>query len=179
MRKTQDIVQTGLFAALVFLATGSLRVAVMPGGGLIHTGTVILFMVAVVFGPLKGALAGSIGMALFNLTTEWVVWAPYTFVIRFVMGYIIGWIANIRGSQGRDWKLNLLALSVSALWFLPTTYLAKLMIVGPGVDWRLPMAAIPGNVAQLALALVFGLPGIPRIVKLRDIHFKKHVRSYR
>lgn len=164
--KTLDLVQTALFAALVFLATSSIRVPVMPGAGLIHTGTVILFIVAVCFGPVKGALAGSSGMALFNLTTEWAVWAPYTFVIRLVMGYLIGWVAHVRGAQGRSWKLNLTALLVSAVWFLPTTYVAQIVI--QGVDWRVPMAAIPGNLAQLGLALAFGLPAIPRIIKVRD-----------
>lgn len=179
MRKTQDIVQTGLFAALIFLATSSVRVPVMPGGGLIHTGTVILFIVAVCFGPVKGALAGSIGMALFNLTTEWAVWAPYTFVIRIVMGYLIGAIANWKGAEGRSWKLNVAALLLSAIWFLPTTYIAQLMILGPGTSWLLPIGAIPGNVAQLVLALAIGLPAIPRINRVRDkVLYKKTRKTY-
>lgn len=166
MKRTMDLVQTAFFIALVFLATSSVRVPVMPGGGLIHTGTVILFIVAVCFGPVKGALAGSLGMALFNLTTEWVVWAPYTLVIRFVMGYMIGKIANINGAGGKNWKLNAAALFLSGIWFLPTTYVAQIM--NQGVDWRVPMAAIPGNVVQLGLAFVFGMPVIPRIIKIRD-----------
>jgi len=179
VRKTQDLVQTSLFIALVFLATSSLRIPVMPDGGLIHTGTVILFIVAVCFGPVKGALAGSIGMALFNLSSEWAVWAPYTFVIRIVMGYIIGHIANFRYAEGRSWKLNVLALLISGIWFIPTTYVAQLMILGPGTDWRLPIAAIPGNLVQLGLALIFGLPAIPRIITLRDkILYKNSRRSF-
>ncbi|MCL1950139.1 MAG: ECF transporter S component [Turicibacter sp.] len=180
MKKVQDLVQTSMFIALVFLATSSVRVPVVPGAGLIHTGTVILFIVACAFGPLKGALAGSLGMALFNLTTEWAVWAPYTFVIRFVMGLIIGSIAYSQGRKGRSWKMNLLALFISALWFLPTTYIAQMMIQGIEFgDWRIPLLALPGNLAQLALALVIGLPAIPRIAKLRDtVLYKKSRRSF-
>ena len=164
MKKTVDLVQTAVFASMVFVATSLIRIPVMPGAGLIHTGTVILFVVAVCFGPVKGALAGSIGMALFNLTSEWAVWAPYTFIIRLVMGYIIGSIAHINGYGGRNMKVNVLALLISAIWFIPTTYVAQIMI--QGVDWRIPMAAIPGNVAQLVLALVIGLPMIPKINKI-------------
>lgn len=171
MNKTIDITQTAIFTALVFLATSSFRVPVVPGAGLIHTGTVVLFIVATCFGPIKGALAGSFGMALFNLTTEWAVWAPYTFVIRIVMGYLIGRIANCKGAQGRSWKLNILALLLSGIWFIPATYIAQLMITG--ADWYIPLAAIPGNLAQLGLALVFGLPVIPKMVKLRDEVFYK------
>jgi len=88
------------------------------------------------------------------------------------MGFLLGWIANLRGAEGRSWKLNVTALLVSAIWFLPTTYVAQIMI--QGVDWRVPFAAISGNLAQLGLALVIGLPAIPRIVKLRDEVLYKH-----
>ena len=164
MKKTVDLVQTAMFASMIFVATSLIRVPVMPGAGLIHTGTVILFVVAVCFGPVKGALSGSIGMALFNLTTEWAVWAPYTFIIRLVMGYIIGRIAHMNGYSGRNMKVNVIALLVSAIWFIPTTYIAQIMI--QGVDWRVPIAAIPGNIAQLVLALVIGLPMIPKVNKV-------------
>lgn len=166
MKKTNDIVQTALFATLVFIATSSVRVPVMPGGGLIHTGTAVMFIIAVSFGPFKGALAGAIGMSLFNLTSEWAMWAPYTFVIRIVMGYMIGTIANLKNSRGKSWKLNAAAIVVSAFWFLPTSYVAQILIFG--LDWRIPLLAIWGNVAQLILALVIGLPLIPRVNKLRD-----------
>lgn len=152
------MVQVALFVAIVYVATWIISLPVMPGGGLVHTGTAALFVISVCFGPKKGAIAGSVGMALFNLTSMWVAWTPYTFVIRLVMGLIIGGIASWRGAGGKRPVQNVIALLVAGLWFLPTAYVAQVMIMG--VPWEVPVAAIPGNVMQLVLALAIGLPMI-------------------
>ena len=110
MNKTRDLVLTAFLIAIVFIAT-FIRVPTTPGGGLVHLGSVALFVISAVFGPKKGAIAGALGMALFNLTTEWVMWAPYTFVIRLVMGFIIGSIANIGGRGGKNIYLSILERS--------------------------------------------------------------------
>ncbi|MCL2397245.1 MAG: ECF transporter S component [Defluviitaleaceae bacterium] len=155
MSKTRDLVLTALLVAVVFVAT-YFRVPTGPTGGLVHLGTVALFVICVVFGPKKGAIAGAFGMALFNLTTEWAVWAPYTFVIRIVMGYIMGSVAHFGGAGGKKPVRNVLALVAGGAWFIPAAYAAELMIFR--VQWQVPVASIPGNVMQLVLALVAGLP---------------------
>ena len=156
--KTRDLVLVALFVAIVYIATWIISLPVMPGGGLVHTGTAALFVISVCFGPKKGAIAGSVGMALFNLTSIWVAWAPYTFVIRLVMGLIIGYVAHWRGAQGKKPVQNVIALAAGGLWFLPTSYVAQIMIMR--VPWEVPMAAIPGNVMQLVIALALGMPMI-------------------
>ena len=156
--KTKDMVQVALFIAIVYIATWIISIPVMPGGGLIHTGSAALFIISVCFGPKKGAIAGSVGMTLFNLTSMWVHWAPYTFVIRLVMGLIIGYIAHWRGAGGKNPIQNVVALIAGGLWFLPAAYVSQIMIMR--VPWEVPMAAIPGNAVQLVLALAIGMPMI-------------------
>ena len=156
LSKTKDLVLTALFIAIVFIAT-NIRVPTTPtGGGLVHLGTVALFVISVTFGPRRGAIAGSIGMALFNLTSDWVMWAPYTFVIRLVMGVIVGYIANMGGAGGKTFFLNIAALFAGGLWFLASAYVAQVMIFA--VPWEVPLASIPGNMMQIVLALLIGLP---------------------
>jgi len=145
-----------MLIAIVFVATNiRLPNPFSPTGGLMHLGTVALFVSAACFGPKKGAAAGSIGMALFNLMSEWSFWAPYTLVIRAVMGFIIGYVAFAKGAKGRRPWQNILALVMSGLWFIPATYAAEMIITRNPVA---PLPSIPGNLIQLAVALAAGPP---------------------
>ena len=42
------------------------------------------------FGPKKGAIAGAVGMGLFDLIMGWTLWAPFTILTRGLQGYIVG-----------------------------------------------------------------------------------------
>jgi len=160
--KTKDIVITGLLIAVIYISTAFINFPLpfSPDGGLVHLGTVMLFVISVVFGGTKGAFAGSLGMSLFNLTSPWVVWAPFTFVIRFVMGYVIGYISNYKGAKGQSMGLNYLSLGIAALWFFIGSYIAGAIILG---DWVIPVTHIPGNVLQIVLAMSLGMPIISLI----------------
>ena len=96
---TKDLVETALLIALVYIATRfiNIRLPIAASGGLVHLGNTMLFIAAIVFGPKKGAAAGAFGMGLFDLLSEWAMWAPFTFVVRGIMGYIIGKIAWSNG----------------------------------------------------------------------------------
>ena len=60
----------------------------------------MLFIASILFGPKKGALAGAIGMGLFDLVGGWLLWAPITIVARGLQGYIVGKIAWSNGRKG-------------------------------------------------------------------------------
>ena len=74
---------TALFIALtyVFTAFVNIRLPIAANGGLIHLGNVPLFIAAILYGRMVGAIAGGVGMALFDLLSGWTLWAPFTLVI--------------------------------------------------------------------------------------------------
>ena len=80
-KDTIKIVVSGMFIALVIVAT-FINVP-FPGavGGLVHLGTLMMLIIALRFGRYYGALAGGIGMALFDVLSGWALWAPGTFVV--------------------------------------------------------------------------------------------------
>ena len=154
---TKDMVQTALLTALVFVATYfiNIRLPIIASGGLVHLGTAMLFIAAIVFGKEKGAIAGAVGMGIFDLSSGWAVWAPFTFVIRGIMGYIIGAIAYSRGKNGNSFLLYLLAVVISALWMIAGYYIAEIILYG---NWLAPIASIPGNITQNVVGAFIGLP---------------------
>lgn len=161
-RATLELVTTGLMIALVFLFTKfiNIRLPISVNGGLIHLGNVPLFIAAIAFGPRMGALAGGIGMAIFDLTSGWTLWAPFTLVVRAGMGYIIGTIAQRR--CGESFGLNVAAILAGTMAMLVGYYFTEVILYG---NWFVPFTSIPGNVLQILTASLIALPILPRINK--------------
>lgn len=160
---TKDLVESSLLIALVFIATKfiNIRLPISINGGLIHLGNVILFTSAIVFGKRKGALAGGIGMALFDLVSGWTLWAPFTLVLRGIMGYIIGKIAWANNKNGDNTITNIIAIILAGIWMLVGYYVTEVLLYGNIVS---PLTSIPGNIVQILIGLILGVP-LAKILK--------------
>lgn len=154
--KTFDLVLTAILSTLVLVSTVFINIKLPIGqGGLIHLGTGALFIVAILFGPKKGALAGAIGMGLFDIFGGWIIWAPTTIVARALQGYIVGKIAWSNGHRGDSVRLNILAAVASTPVMLAVYY------IGQGImynNWVAPLASIPGDLIQSAVGLLIAIP---------------------
>lgn len=148
-----EIAITGVCIALTFIATGfiNIRLPLAANGGLVHLGNVPLFLAAIIYGKRTGALAGSFGMALFDLMGGWVLWAPFTFVIVGLMGYTVGLITE----KHRGFGWNVLAIAVACVIKVAGYYIAEGIIYG---NWVAPVMSIPGNLVQIGVAAVLVLP---------------------
>ena len=151
---TKDLVETALLIALVYIATRfiNIRLPIAASVGLVHLGNTMLFIAAIVFGPKKGAAAGAFGMGLFDLLSEWAMWAPFTFVVR---GYIIGKIAWSNGREGNNMLVNIAGILVSGVWMIAGYYATEGILYG---NWVSPVMSIPGNITQIVVGLVIGVP---------------------
>lgn len=161
--KTKDLVVSSLLISLVFIATKfiNIRLPISINGGLIHLGNTMLFISAIVFGKRKGAIAGSFGMALFDIVSGWVLWAPFTFIIRGVMGYIIGTVSWGNNRNGDSSLYNFLGVVLSGIWMIGGYYLTEVILYG---NWIAPVTSIPGNITQILIGIIIGLP-IAKILK--------------
>lgn len=143
------IVITALFIALtyVFTAFVNIRLPIAANGGLIHLGNVPLFIAAIQFGRKVGAIAGGVGMALFDLLSGWTLWAPFTLVIVGLMGYVTGLIAERKDKFG--WYV--LAFVIACAIKVAGYYIAEAIIYQ---NILVPVSSIPGNILQVAAAAV-------------------------
>lgn len=165
---TRDLVETALLIALVFIATRfiNIRLPIASSGGLVHLGNTMLFISAIVFGKKKGAIAGSFGMALFDLLSEWAIWAPFTFIVRGIMGYIIGSIAWSNNKRGSNIVTNIAAIVISGVWMIFGYYVTEIILYG---NYIKAIASIPGNITQIVIGIVIGVP-VAQILK-------KHIKN--
>ena len=146
------ITVTALAIALtyVFTACVNIRLPVAANGGLIHLGNVPLFVFAIIFGKKTGAIAGGIGMGLFDLLSGWTAWAPFTLVVAGAMGFVVGLITEKK--QGYRW--NVVAMLAALAIKISGYYVAEGLLYG---NWIAPVTSIPGNVIQVVTAMVIVL----------------------
>lgn len=165
---TRELTLMGLLVAIVFVMTYyiQIRLPIAVNGGLIHMGNVALFTVALVLGKKRGAMAGAFGMTLFDILSGWGAWAPYTFVVRGVMGYIIGGVSDSKGNNGKSMVFNGLAIGLGSLWMIVGYYVSEVIMYG---NWTAPMTSIPGNLIQLAIGAIVAIPLSKMLMRVQTI----------
>jgi uncharacterized membrane protein len=143
---------TALGTALVYVFTAfiNVRLPIAAAGGLIHLGNVPLFIFAILFGKKTGAIAGGVGMGLFDLLSGWTLWAPFTLVIVALMGYVVGLITEKK--KGFGWYVA--AIAAACVIKVAGYYIAEGIIYG---NWISPALSIPGNLVQIGVAAVIVL----------------------
>ena len=163
--KTFHTILSAMLIALVFVSTLflNIRLPITANGGLVHLGSAMLFIISIIFGPKKGAIAGAFGMGLFDLVSGWTLWAPFTFIARGMQGYVIGKIAWSFHHQGNHVLLNSLAIIISIPVMLTGYYICEVILFQ---SWIIPFASIPGNLVQNIVGLLIAIPVCRMLKKL-------------
>ncbi len=158
MTITKKLTINAMCIALTFVATAfiNIRLPIMANGGLVHLGNVPLFLSAILFGKKTGAVAGAFGMGLFDLLSGWTAWAPFTFIIVGIMGYVVGSIAEKKTTLWYSVAV-LAALLIKIIGY----YIAEVILYQ---NWATPLMSIPGNIIQVVVA---GVIVVPTAVALR------------
>lgn len=152
MKKINDtyfLTITAISIALVYVFTAfvNIRLPIVANGGLIHLGNVPLFIVAMLYGKKIGALAGGIGMGLFDLLSGWIPWAPFTLIVVGLMGYTIGKICEKHSS----FSAKIIAMVLACVIKIVGYYIAESIIYG---NLLVPVSSIPGNLVQIGVASI-------------------------
>ena len=83
-----------VFSALAFVATRFIQIPILQTGGYLNFGEAIIYIAAIFFGPFVGGLVGAIGPALADVTSPYAAFAPFTFVIKGIEGFVVGKISS-------------------------------------------------------------------------------------
>jgi uncharacterized membrane protein len=157
---TRNVVLGALFIAIVTLMTFVNVPLFGPQGGLIHLGYVALFPIAILYGRYLGLIAGGVGMALFDVLSGWSAWAPGTFVIVGLIGYVVG-----RLTTNKSGLVNIvLAMTVGSLISIGGYFLYNAFVMGFGVESA--SVSLIGDSLKVFASLgitLFTLPALRRI----------------
>ena len=141
-----EITMCGVFAALTFLLTRYIQVQIIPAkGGLVHLGNVPMFFAAAFFGKRVGAICGGVGMALSDVLSPWIVYAPATLIVVGLMGFVFGLIVKKKPTI-----VNLIVAIKLVGYYLFEVLLTSSFVV--------PLASIPGNIMQIVTGAIIAIP---------------------
>lgn len=103
-KKLATIVAVGLMAALCFV--GNYLQIKIPNGVVItriHFGNSMCLLAGLLFGPIAGGLASGIGAGLYDLLDPaYIISAPFTFLAKFAMGFICGYLSKSKKRLGNE-----------------------------------------------------------------------------
>ena len=123
---TRRLAYGGLMAALIALLTAYVRLDILffiSMRGYAHLGDVGIVLSSLVMGPFA-AVPAALGSAIADLLAGYVTYAPFTLVIKGVMGFVLGkWLAAKRLSVRNVCLLVLTAAFMVGAYFLTDTLL--------------------------------------------------------
>ena len=88
--KTNKLVLTALMVCLVLLATYIIKIPSPFTQGYVHLGDTMVFLSVLLLGKKGGAVAAGLGSALADLLGGYAAYAPWTFLIKALMAFIMG-----------------------------------------------------------------------------------------
>ena len=160
-----QLILAGILAALVAVATFFVQIPNPATHGYINFGDIMIFVSALTFGPIVGGLAGSIGSSIADIAGGYGYFAPFTFVIKGAEGAIAGLISN-RVSIRRD----VLAVVFAGLEMIVGYFLAEFFPLQLG--WA-ALTEVPGNISQIVVSAIIGIPITLLIRKRLPAPFKQ------
>ena len=140
----RKLVFAGVFAALTFVVFTFLSIRIpTPGAGQVsvHLGNAFVVLGALLLGSLYGGIGGAVGLTIADLIDPvYIVEAPITFLIKFLMGVIVGIIAHRFGhittetdhSKVLRWVIaaTFAGLAFNALFDPLLRYFYKILVLG-------------------------------------------------
>lgn len=158
--KTRDLTLTALLIALTTAATMVIRIPVPATQGYINLGDSMVYVSALLFGPVTGMLAGGIGSALADILGSYTQFAPYTLVIKGLEGFLVGLVAwRLAGGPRRSVggiAGAIAGIAVGGAVMVAGYFLAESYILGIGVTAA--KAEVPGNIFQVVGGLIVAIP---------------------
>lgn len=113
-KKVKQLALAALFAALSYIGFQFFRFDIPVGAEktAFHLGNTFVALGALLLGGSVGGLAGAVGLTIADLTSGYATSAPKTFILKLVIGLIVGFVASrFKLSEVKD-KGRLLILTI-------------------------------------------------------------------
>lgn len=134
-----------LVSSVVLVSTLYLKIPTATG--YIHLGDGVIFAASLVFGPTFGSITGALGSSMADILGAYVIWAPWTFLIKGIAGWLVGKFGYRAGKQRR------LAGMITGALFIIAGYAAVTAVMySPAAV----AGEILGNILQTASAILIG-----------------------
>ncbi len=160
--RTRKLVYTAMFAVINYVAFtyGKITIPVTAGTSTaIHIANAVVVLSSWFLGPVYGGLSGAIGLSIADLLDpRYIVSAPKTFLLKFLIGFISGTVArHFHLKEKTDRKEITGAATVSAIAGLGFNVIADPIV---GYLYRNYLLGIPQDAAKIIATWVAGATAI-------------------
>ena len=162
INKSKSISIVAVFSALAFVSTRFLQIPILQTGGYLNFGEAVIYLAAIVFGPIVGGLVGAIGPALADLSSPYAAFAPFTFVIKGLEGLVVGKIAENKEKN----VVRVIAIIMGGLIMIVGYCIVEVYV------FMIPLAValieVPFNIIQMSVG---GFVAILLAKKIKNMNF--------
>ena len=144
--KTKELCIKALLIALVTVTTMAVRIPIPATSGYIHLGDSVIILSGVFFGWEYGLLAGGLGSMFADILGGYAHWAPFTLIIKMLMGLAVGKIANYSGEKGNFFNArNVVAAAVGIIIMVVGYLIGGTVLKG---SFAVALTSVPFNIIQ-------------------------------
>ena len=168
-KKTKILVITALMICLVVLGTIVFRIPVPMTKGYIHLGDAMIYLAVLLLGKKHGSAAACLGSALGDIIGGYAFWAPFTFVIKFVMAFTAGLTIETHHSKHEPGTFRRTLLYITGMTAGGLIMCAGYMIVERFMygGWAPAFIGVPWNIGQFAAGIVIALGAYQALSKTK------------
>lgn len=120
----------GIFGALTCVVTMIISIPIPATQGFINIGDAIVMLTALLFGPIIGGIAGGVGSALADIFLGYLMYAPATFIIKGLEGFIIGLISNPKINERKIGYRDFVGVAVGGLIMVFGYFIYEIILFG-------------------------------------------------
>jgi uncharacterized membrane protein len=150
------IAVSAIFAALVFVATYSFVISIPATSGYFNLGETVIYVAALLFGPLVGAISGGVGAMIADILLG-PQFAPGTLVIKGIEGTIVG-LLNFRLLKYTQNRTLVAGISIflGGLEMVAGYFIYEQLVLG--YPLAVALTEVPFNLVQMAVGLIIAIP---------------------
>lgn len=84
---TKNLVRTSILTAIVYVSMSLLHITLFNSA--LHLGSLVIVVISLIFPRKQAIYASSIGATLFDIFSGYLIYAPFTFIARLSLSYIV------------------------------------------------------------------------------------------
>lgn len=143
---TKTLTKLGMLMALTTVMTMVIHIPSVATNGYVNLGDMVVFLAAMMLGRKGGFIVGGIGSGLADLLLGYSHYAPITFIVKGLEGYIAGAILQTKIGK----KMPIVATVIGGMWMVLGYYINGIFMYGA----KAALTSVPGNIVQGLLGAV-------------------------
>jgi len=157
------IAVAAIFAALVAVATLLFVVPIPATSGYFNLGETLIYIAALLFGPLVGAAAGAGATIADALVAP--QFAPGTFTIKAIEGFLVGFLFKKINQKTRSITLSAtIAIVIGGFEMVLGYFLYETLVLG--YPSALALVEVPFNIVQMLIGLIVAVPVMHAVLRV-------------